>query len=87
MCIIRRGSQLERLITAATLIIIDESTMLHRHIFEALDRSLRDLMKRPNDIFGGIAVVLSGIITLAFLKFIFKYKYLFSACCHSSTND
>jgi hypothetical protein len=60
MCLIRRGSQLARLIAATTLVIIDESTMLHRHIVEALDRSLRDIMIRPSSIFGGIAVVLSG---------------------------
>ena len=60
MCLIRRGSQLARLIAATTLVIIDESTMLHRHIVEALDRSLRDIMSQPSFIFGGIAVVLSG---------------------------
>ena len=41
------------------LIIIDEMTMQHRHVYECIDRLLRDLTKvdRP---FGGITVVFSG---------------------------
>ena len=61
MCDIRRGSPLSALIQSASLIIIDEATMITRYIIEALDRTLRDVRKNPNSIFGGIAVVLSGI--------------------------
>ena len=61
MCDIRRGSPLSALIQSASLIIIDEATMITRYIIEALDRTLRDVRRNPNSIFGGIAVVLSGI--------------------------
>ena len=38
--------------------------MLNRHVLEALDRTLRDLKRNSNGIFGGIPVVLAGIIIL-----------------------
>jgi len=49
----------------AKLIIWDEAPMMHKHCFEALDRSLRDVLKtvdeRNKDIpFGGKVVVLGG---------------------------
>ena len=34
--------------------------MMHRHCFEALDRSLRDVLENEDEIFGGIPVVLGG---------------------------
>jgi len=36
---------LASLLQVARLIIWDEAPMLHRHAFEAVDRTLRDLMK------------------------------------------
>ena len=60
MCNVKRGSRLAELISSASLIIIDEVTMLSRYIIEALDRTLRDLMRNANSLFGGIPVVLSG---------------------------
>ena len=60
VCNIKRGSRLAELILAASIIIIDEATMISRHVLEALDRTLRDLKRNPNGIFGGIPVVLSG---------------------------
>ena len=52
-------STLAQLIRMTRLIIIDESTMLHRYQLEAMDRTLRDIMSddRP---FGGKVVILSG---------------------------
>ena len=60
MCNVKRGSRLAELISSASLIIIDEVTMLSRYVLEALDRTLRDIMRNPNSLFGGIPAVLSG---------------------------
>ncbi|ONM60681.1 uncharacterized protein [Zea mays] len=64
-CNIKRGTMLAELIEVASLIIWDEAFMTHRIAFEALDRTLRDLLsprcpvaeKTP---FGGKVVVLGG---------------------------
>ena len=52
-------STLAELIRKAKIIVIDEAPMLHRYQFEALDRTLQDLMndKRP---FGGKVLIVSG---------------------------
>jgi len=58
-CSIPRQSHRARLLREASIIVWDEAPMMHRHGFEALDRTLRDLM--GNDlIFGGKVVVISG---------------------------
>jgi len=64
-CGIHPKSPLAELIVKAKLIIWDEASMMHKHCFEALDRSLRDIMRTQNngntDIpFGGKVVVLGG---------------------------
>jgi ATP-dependent DNA helicase PIF1 len=56
---------LAELIKVSALIIWDEAPMTHRHCFEALDRTLRDILseeKPANAIvpFGGKPVVLGG---------------------------
>ncbi|XP_070049601.1 uncharacterized protein [Nicotiana tomentosiformis] len=64
-CNIKQGSLLANLIVKAKLIIWDEAPMMHRYCFEALDRTLRDILRfkdasnleRP---FGGKTVVLGG---------------------------
>ena len=43
----------------ASAIIIDEAPLLHKHAYEAIDRSLRDL-RDNNSKFGGIPVMLCG---------------------------
>ena len=48
-----------KLIKDTKLIIFDEMTMLHRHVFEAIDRSIRELTGKEEP-FGGITVVFSG---------------------------
>jgi hypothetical protein len=60
-CNIKRGTMLSDLIQAASLIIWDEALMTHIIAFEALDRTLRDILlsKLP---FGGKVVVLGGDI-------------------------
>ena len=65
VCAIKKNTQLAELIQQTSLIIWDESPVNHRHCFEPLDRTLRDIMSFNNDDastkqFGGITVVLGG---------------------------
>lgn len=65
ICTIKRGTMLAELIEKTSLIIWDEAPMTHRRCFEALDRTLRDLLSEhtpSNSIvpFGGKVVVLGG---------------------------
>ncbi|WVZ93694.1 hypothetical protein U9M48_039655, partial [Paspalum notatum var. saurae] len=66
VCDIRRGTHLSELIECTDLIIWDEALMTHRHAFEALDRSLRDISSRQSEaaanlVFGGkILPVIEG---------------------------
>ncbi|CAN0926291.1 ATP-dependent DNA helicase PIF1 [Linum grandiflorum] len=46
-CAIKKGTALARLIEQATLIVWDEAPMVHRLSFEAVDRTLCDLMNTP----------------------------------------
>jgi hypothetical protein len=64
-CTICPTSPLGQLIVRAKLIIWDEAPMMHKHCFEAVDRTLRDVLRAQNngrmDIpFGGKVVVLGG---------------------------
>ncbi|KAH9602305.1 hypothetical protein KSS87_012983 [Heliosperma pusillum] len=59
------GSDLTELLRMAKLIIWDEAPMTHKHSFEALDRSLKDVMRvvderNANEPFGGKVVVFGG---------------------------
>uniref|UniRef100_A0A0D2ZU42 ATP-dependent DNA helicase n=2 Tax=Brassica oleracea var. oleracea TaxID=109376 RepID=A0A0D2ZU42_BRAOL len=59
------GSSLAALISKADLIIWDEAPMAHRHAFETLDRSFRDLLSHESpeastQPFGGKTVLLGG---------------------------
>ncbi|XP_019156257.1 PREDICTED: uncharacterized protein LOC109152972 [Ipomoea nil] len=47
-CNIKQGSPLAELIIKSKLIIWDEAPMMHKHCFEALDRTMRDLMRFKN---------------------------------------
>ena len=59
VCNIKGQSTLAEVIRRAKLIIWDEAPMAHRHLLEALDRTLRDLM--DSDLpFGGKVIVLGG---------------------------
>ena len=64
-CSISKGTQLARLVQACKLIIWDKAPMIHRNCFEALDKSLRDIISDidPTALgktFGGKTVVLGG---------------------------
>lgn len=65
ICNIKRGTMLPDLLIESALIIWDEAPMTHRRCFEALDRTLRDILSETcpaNSIipFGGKPVVLGG---------------------------
>jgi hypothetical protein len=47
-CKVKRGTMLAELIQVASLIIWDEAPMTHRRCFEALDRTMRDLLSEHN---------------------------------------
>ncbi len=64
-CNITQQMKVAELVHKADLIIWDEAPMMHRRAFEAIDRTLRDLMqlddaKVTKKIFGGKTVVLGG---------------------------
>ncbi|XP_028799879.1 uncharacterized protein LOC114755171 [Neltuma alba] len=65
VCNIHQGSPLAELLIETTMIIWDEALMANKYYFEALDRTLRDIMKLPNpnainQVFGGKTIVLGG---------------------------
>jgi hypothetical protein len=65
LCDIKRGTNLAELLMQTDLIIWDEAVMTNRQCFEALDRSLKDIIsevdtKASNIPFGGKVVVLGG---------------------------
>ncbi|XP_035845741.1 uncharacterized protein LOC118492075 [Helianthus annuus] len=64
-CFIKPGSDLARLLQETSLIIWDEAPMVHKHGFEALDRSLKDLFRSVSGAsselpFGGKVIVFGG---------------------------
>ncbi|UPX10330.1 uncharacterized protein EKO05_0000996 [Ascochyta rabiei] len=59
ICPVAPGSELGRLLQAATLVIWDEVPMQHRYCFEAVHRMLQDVRSSPA-LFGGLPVIASG---------------------------
>jgi len=62
-CNIHQGTQLAELLNEASLIIWDEAPMAHKFCFEALDQSLRHIIKANSNsdkIFGGKVMVFGG---------------------------
>nr|GEV75680.1 DNA helicase [Tanacetum cinerariifolium] len=60
LCRITKNSQVEKLLPDTDLIIWDEDPMNDRRCFEALDRSLRDIIDKPSSLFGKKSVFLGG---------------------------
>ncbi|XP_073266985.1 uncharacterized protein [Populus alba] len=58
-CEIKHNTHLSRLLEMTSLIVWDEAPMNNRFCFEALDKSLRDVL-RLNNPFGGKSVLLGG---------------------------
>jgi hypothetical protein len=64
-CDIKQGTNLAALLNKTSLILWDEASMAHRNCFEALDKSLRNILRCTNESsdkipFGGMTVVLGG---------------------------
>ncbi|XP_058772569.1 uncharacterized protein LOC131646573 [Vicia villosa] len=62
-CDINKGSDRGDLLKLSKLIIWDEAPMCHKFCFEALDKTLKDIMggsKASNKIFGGKVIVFGG---------------------------
>jgi hypothetical protein len=60
MCSIHVQSDFVELLREAKLIIWDEALAQHRHCVEAVDRTLRDTMQRPDLLFSNKVVVFGG---------------------------
>lgn len=65
LCAIGRGTMLAGLLARASLIIWDEAPMSHRYCFEALDRSLHDILSvddptKASQLFGGKPILFGG---------------------------
>ncbi|KAM3367371.1 hypothetical protein ACQJBY_016147 [Aegilops geniculata] len=64
-CEIKQGSHLAELLKKTSLILWDEAPMANKHCFEALDKSLRDILRFTNENssekpFGGMTIILGG---------------------------
>lgn len=59
-CHIKKNTQLAHLLSETALIIWDEAPMSDRKCFEALDKTLRDILDEPLHLFGGKTVLLGG---------------------------
>jgi ATP-dependent DNA helicase PIF1 len=64
-CYINRDSKLAALLQVAVFIVWDEAVMMHKHVFEAINRSLQEIMVVINPTFkflpfGGLVVVFGG---------------------------
>jgi len=63
VCNVLQGSDLSQLLKKADLIIWDEAPMAHKYCFEALDKTMCDIMRtenKSNTIFGGKVIVFGG---------------------------
>ncbi|KAK9064972.1 hypothetical protein SSX86_016355 [Deinandra increscens subsp. villosa] len=60
LCNVSKNTKMAELLLQAMLIIWDEAPMSDRRCFEALDRTLRDILDVPNIPFGGRCVLLGG---------------------------
>ena len=59
-CNIPKDSPLEQQIQQTKILIWDEAPMQHRHAFEAVDRTIRDIRDSYNQAFGGLTVLFGG---------------------------
>jgi hypothetical protein len=62
---VKRGTMLSELIQRTSLVIWDEAPMTYRHCFDALDRTMRDILsehraENANIPLGGKPIVLGG---------------------------
>jgi hypothetical protein len=88
MCNIKKNTHLAKLIAQTSLIIWDEAPVNHKYCFEALDRSVRDILLDTNPVaqnsfFGGITVVFGGDFwqTLPVIQNLTKQNFFASMHC------
>ncbi|KAK9052994.1 hypothetical protein SSX86_029624 [Deinandra increscens subsp. villosa] len=60
LCNMKKHTQLSELLKETSLIVWDEATMTDKKCFESLDRTLKDILENPSQLFGGLSVVLGG---------------------------
>jgi hypothetical protein len=60
VCSISKNSDLAKLLKETSLIIQDEAPMQHRHVAEAVDKSVADARDQRDRPFGGVTVVFCG---------------------------
>ncbi|XP_071688050.1 uncharacterized protein [Rutidosis leptorrhynchoides] len=60
MCNVKKNNQMATLLQNKDLIVWDEVPMNDKRCFEALDRSLRDILGSTEEYFGGKSVILGG---------------------------
>ncbi|XP_071699780.1 uncharacterized protein [Rutidosis leptorrhynchoides] len=60
MCNVKKNTQMATLLQNTDLIVWDEAPMNDKRCFEALDRSLRDILGNTEEYFGGKPVILGG---------------------------
>ena len=56
LCDIKKGSDRAELLKQTSLIVWDKAAMQHHYVIEAVDRTLRNILDKPNLLFGGITV-------------------------------
>ena len=59
ICLFNKNTAVGKLMQLAILLVIDEVSMGHKHIYEAVDRSLREV-QGVDAPFGGLCVVFTG---------------------------
>ena len=59
-CFFSKHLELAELIRQTSLVIWDEAPMMHRHIFETVDRTFRDICGKKLQPFGGKLIVFGG---------------------------
>nr|GFB39201.1 DNA helicase [Tanacetum cinerariifolium] len=86
LCRITKNTQLGKLLADTDLLIWDEAPMNDRRCFEALDRSLRDVVDTPSSLFDENSVLLGGDFrqTLLVKKGTSKIEVI-SSCISEST--
>jgi hypothetical protein len=103
MCNVKKNTHLAELIIQTSLIIWDEAHVNHSYCFEALDRTLRDILSNTNPDaqnrqFGGKTVILGGYFRQTLpviqnstkqqiLKACIVYSYLWRNCVVLQLNE
>ena len=58
-CSIKKGTALSRVLQDASVLIVDEATLLHRKVLEAIDTTLKDI-RSSSEVMGGLLTLLCG---------------------------